>query len=86
MYTIWTKHLAEDQKERFKSQIIGARDVLERLEEILREEEAQLDRSEIDPNSFDTPNWDYKQAYKNGYRAGLAVMTKLIDLDQQETK
>ena len=84
MYTIWTKHLAEDQKQRFRDQIIGSKDILERLMDILKDEEKTLDRSETDIKSFDVPNWDYKQAYKNGYRAAIGVMLKLINLDQQE--
>lgn len=86
MYTIWTKHLLDDQKELFKNQVIGSKDVLERLADILKEEEKQLDRSEMDIKCFEDPNWTYKQAYKNGQRSALQMMIKLIDLDQQETK
>ena len=84
MYTIWTKHLIDDQKELFKNQVVGAKEVLERLRSILREEELQIERSELDVKCFEDPNWPYKQAYKNGQRSALQMMIKLIDLDQQE--
>lgn len=87
MYTKWTSHIGDPEvKEAFKSQILSSRVALDRLKTILKEEETGLNRSETDIKSFDQPNWDYRQAYKNGYRASLGFVTKLIDLDQQETK
>jgi len=81
----WTQHLKDpDERTAFESSVIGSKRVLNRLMEILTEEETALDRSELDVKVFDIPNWAYLQAYKNGQRACLANLKKLIDLDQQK--
>lgn len=88
MYSVWTKHLKEQSdKDDFILSVTGSKRVLDRVKEILSEEENNLDRSELDQRTFDLPNWDYRQAYKNGFRAALRFCDKLIDLDhQKETK
>lgn len=85
MYLAWTKHIKDpDEKVRFENSIKGSKDVLERLSQLLSEEERGLDRSETDVRTYDLPNWDYKQAHKNGFRECLYIVQKLINLDQQE--
>lgn len=85
MYVAWTKNLRSvDEAESFKNQVRSSKDVLDRVIQLLNEEEASLDRSEIDPKNYDLPNWEYRQAHKNGYRSCLAFVKKLIDLDQQK--
>jgi hypothetical protein len=87
MYTKWYSHIKDpEEQERFRNQVLSAKPVLERLVTLLETELDGLDRSETDIKSFDLPNWAYRQAYKNGARAELNMMTKLIDLNQQETK
>ena len=84
MYLDWTKHLTNaEEKESFEKEILGARRVLERQSAILNEYEKSLDKSEIDLNTYETPNWDYKQAHKNGYRACLYRIRDLINLDKR---
>lgn len=86
MYTKWTEHLNDQEdKARFERLIVSCKPVLDRQLALLKQEEQALDRSEMDVRSFDQPNWDYRQAYKNGYRAALNVSKRLIDLDQQRT-
>ena len=87
MISRWTLHLeTEEEKEKFKKEILGSKNVLDRLMNILEEDEKGLNRSEIDPKSYSTPNWDYKQAHKNGMRQYMAQIKALIDLDQQKGK
>lgn len=84
MYTKWTQHLKDsEEKERFVNSILGSKIVLRRLQDLLKEEEQSLDRSETDIRVFDQPNWAERQAFKNGYRSCLGVLQKLIDLDHQ---
>jgi hypothetical protein len=81
----WTQHLKDpEERTAFESSILGSKRVLNRLMEILQEDETALDRSEIDIKTFEHPNWAYKQAYKNGQRNCIANLKKLIDLDQQK--
>lgn len=87
MYSKWTQHLKDqNDKEKFEKEIKGARDVLERLSQIYDEDETVLLQYEISPRVFDKPNWDYLQAFYNGYKACIAYHKKVIDLDQQEHK
>jgi len=87
MYLDWTKHLTDvKEQKKLQNSILASKIVLDRLRGILKEYEQSLDRSETDINVYETPNWAYKQAHKNGYRACLAKITDLINLDQRISK
>ena len=47
---------------------------------ILRDAQASLDRGEETQQSYDNPNWAYKQAHKNGARSSLKQIETLINL------
>jgi hypothetical protein len=84
MKTEWTKHLhEEEEKIKFQKRVQSAKEVLDRLKDLVNEYERGLDRSEMSAKSYDTPNWEFKQAHKNGYREALNNIKTLIDLDQQ---
>ena len=84
MYTMWTKHLEDiNEKAEFEKTVLGSKRVLNRLKDLLDEQETALDIGETSPKNYDTPSWAYKQAHSNGYRQCLGVLKKLIDLDQQ---
>ena len=86
MIADWTKSLkTEQEKEEFRRILITST-IIKRLQEMLLEYEASLDRAEISELSFDKPNWAYRQAYKNGYRACLTKMKELVNLDNRGTK
>ena len=79
----WTNHLPNDEeKARFRGEVISARRVLERQTEILNKKEKALDRSEMSVTAYSEPNWGERQAHKNGYRQCLAEIKRLNDLDQ----
>jgi len=83
--TAWTKNLSSmDDQTRFKQHLLSSRAILERLQELLDEEKNALDAAEISPKMFDSPNWDYKQAYSNGFKAGLKMVSNLIYIDPKE--
>lgn len=85
--TKWTSHLSTDEeKQRFKNDILSARSVLERLEQMLKEEEGYLSQAEISSKIYDTPNWAYKQAHTNGFKGALNMLYKILTLDPKETK
>jgi hypothetical protein len=85
MYTRWTQHLStEEEKESFRKEIYSAKRVLERLKAIIEDDENGLDRSEMHPETYAKPNWDYHQAHKNGIRQYMYQLKTLIDLDQQK--
>lgn len=87
MISAWTKHLkSEEDKERFRNSVLGSKYVLERLADILVGMEKEQDAIERNPQLYDLPNWDYRQAHLNGFRQCLNKINLLINLDQQDTK
>lgn len=85
MYLEWTSHLQdEEEKTKFQQQVRAAKPVLERLRDILDKQEMTLDRTEVNIDTYTIPNWDYRQAHKNGNRESIAYLKRLVDLDQQK--
>jgi hypothetical protein len=83
MISAWTKHLkTEDEKTRFRNSVYGSKLVLERLQELLKEVEEDLNKTELSAEIYDIPNWDYRQADMNGFRRCLNIVNKIITLDQ----
>jgi hypothetical protein len=85
MILAWTKDLkTEEDKERFLKSLRSSKKVLERMKELLEEEKNSLESAEISHKIYDSPNWEYRQAHTNGFKAALRMITKLITLDQEE--
>ncbi len=83
MIGAWTKNLkTEEEITRFKNQFKGSRGVFERLQELMDEEKTALESSEISSKIYDSPNWDYKQAHTNGFKAALKMVGTLIKPDK----
>jgi hypothetical protein len=83
LISAWTKHLeTQEEKDRFKNQVLGSKVVLKRLQDILKEVEGDLDSVELDKRIYDAPNWDYRQADMNGFRRALKTFNKIITIDQ----
>lgn len=84
MLTVWTQNLkTQEEKDIFTNQVLAARPVLERLSQMLDEKESQLERSERSLKAYESPNWAYAQAHKNGYLSSLQSVRDLLNLDQQ---
>jgi hypothetical protein len=84
MYTKWTDHLPEGEQSKFKDFILGSKRVLDRAISILKQSLDATEKVELGTKWFDNPNWAYKQAYINGYKAGLTAAMELLNLDNQE--
>lgn len=81
----WTAHLRDpEEKKRFWSYLYNSRGLLDRLKDMLLEEEASLTQLEIDMETYDSPAWAAKQADINGSRRILRKILKLITLDPKE--
>ncbi len=81
----WTNHLkTQEEKDRFSDSVKGSRLVLERLSQILRQEEEGITRTELSVESYDNPNWSHKQAFRNGQRSVYRKLQSLTNLDQQK--
>lgn len=84
MISAWTKHLIDDKdKILFENQLLGSKTILDRLKDLLKEQLDALDRSEMDPSVYDTPNWENRQAHKNGFRSCIQRINKLLDIQKE---
>lgn len=85
MYSIWTSNIKDEKdKESFRNKVTYSKTVLQRLDQIIEEQERELTDSSISPNSFNNPNWALKQAYIQGYIARGKSLRKLMNLDNEE--
>lgn len=80
MITEWTKNLESKDKASFEAQVQSAKPVLERMKEILDELRVQINASENKSYTYDTANWAYLQAHRNGYRECLDKIDTLLTL------
>jgi hypothetical protein len=82
MDVAWTKHLKDPQeKADFERYIQHSKPLLDHLKGLIKQMDTDLERSEMSPKSYDTPNWDYKQAHCNGYRQCLSIISRLLTLE-----
>lgn len=81
----WTNHL-KDQEEikRFKTYIHSSRGVLDRLFDMSKEMEKELDDQEISKDAYDSPSWAAKQADTNGSRRILRRFQRILTLDPKD--
>jgi hypothetical protein len=86
VFDIWTANLQTDEeKQRFMNSLQGSKVVLDRLSEILANKEMDLDRSQKSLKQYESPNWAFATAHKNGYASALQNMRDLINLDQRKS-
>lgn len=75
----WTAHLqTDDEKQRFINQLQGAREILERLTQLIEEKERDLGSSERTIKVYENPNWAFLQAHKNGYASAMKIIKQLL--------
>jgi lipoprotein NlpI len=87
MLSAWTQHLKDDPeaKQKFEDYVKNSSLLIKRLNDMIDSIERDLGRSETSADVFNTPNWDYLQAYKNGYRSALDTFRLIISLDPKST-
>lgn len=86
MKTIWTSDIKDlEEKTRLEQNLVRSKWLFDRQKAVLDKIEQDLDRGEMSPMRYDTPNWDYRQADINGYRRCLRDIKDLITLDQKDT-
>lgn len=85
MISAWTRHLhTEQEKELFKNQVLGSKQVLKRLQELINEIDAEQDKIERNTQIYDNPNWAYRQAHLNGFKDCLHKMKVIVNPDEPE--
>ena len=82
----WTSNLkTEEEKERFQKQVLAAKPVLARLDNLLNERQKAIDIIDTGVDKYTQPGWDAIQAHYNGEKASIKYIKNLINLDHKET-
>lgn len=84
MYSVWFKDLTPEEKEQFKELFKNSPRLLGQLIKVLQSQIDTITRHESSIEDFDTPNWDNKQAWRNGCRSAYRSVIDLITI--KETK
>lgn len=84
MYPQWTKHLEDPiEKEQFVNSFNGSETVLKRLDGLLDEMIAKIDRSNLTMSQYQNPNWGFETAHKNGMVAAYKAVKELVAIKDQ---
>lgn len=84
MITAWTSHLQDQEQVKRFQESVKHSDVLDRLHDILTDMKKEEERAEVSRESYDSPNWDYRQAHRNGIISTLTQVMKLTDPDRRK--
>lgn len=85
MITAWTQNLtSEEEVRQFEAAVRSSKPILDRLADILKNDDTNLARREVSPSAYDNPNWAYRQAHANGYSACINNILTLLSLDLKE--
>jgi len=79
MKTIWFMDLPKDEQDGFKREVKSAKNVLDKLEQIVQNRIKQI----VITDDYDSPSWAYKQADRNGYNRALTEIINILHLDQE---
>jgi hypothetical protein len=71
--------LPKDEQEDFKREVKSAKNVLDKLEQIVNSRMKEI----VVANDYDSPSWAYKQADRNGYNRALTEIINILHLDQE---
>lgn len=77
--TTWTKHLSPAEQADFEATLNNSHFVLRRLQDILKEDLATVEREDATLTSFDDPNWVYRQAARVGDKARIRKVLQLLE-------
>lgn len=74
----WTKGLEGKRKEQFELALRNSSTALSRLLDMTEEWEEELTRQECNVRDYDTPNWEVRQAHRNGDRSRIRKLRDLL--------
>lgn len=83
MNLAWTKHLDHGADVQAHLQGIKHSYQLDYLQMLLTEMKESEERKEQSSDTYDKPNWDYRQADRNGYIRCLNSIINLLDQRKQ---
>lgn len=74
----WTKGLSGEAKRDIQLEYASSSNLRKRLEVLLREKQASSQKAIISKESYDSPNWAYKQADNVGYLRALEEVISIL--------
>jgi hypothetical protein len=74
--------LPKDEQEGFKKEVKSAKNVLDKLEDIVRSRLKDI----VVTEDYDSPSWAFKQADRNGYNRALMEIINILNLDHEVNK
>lgn len=76
----WTKHIqGADAKDTFEKTLRASTTIVQRLREILDEDDRGLDAASATIKDFEDPSWSHKQAFRLGEKARIRKIRELLD-------
>lgn len=79
--TQWTKHISgKEEKENFKSRVVYSEDVLNVLNNLLKEKVDASAKSSEQETNYEKPSWAEYQADQLGYRRALREISHLLEI------
>lgn len=79
MKTLWKKGLEPDAAKEIELQYKASTTLRKRLLELLDEKYETEDKKRLLKDSYETPNWAFKQADSAGYHRALREIKSLIE-------
>lgn len=76
----WTAGMDPEQKERFVLVLRNNSLLVDRINAILDQWDREIEKTEFSIKDYDTPNWDVKQAHRNGDRGRIKKLKDLFSL------
>lgn len=78
LHASWTRHLRTTaDKQKFEEAVRADTYVLSRLDAILDEMEAEIEREELAITQFERPNWPYQIAFRLGDKSRIEKLRAL---------
>lgn len=74
----WTSGMTPEQKANFEISLRNNSVLVGRVNEILSQWEQEIDKAECSIKDFDTPNWKYRQVFRNGDRSRIRKLKDLF--------
>lgn len=74
----WTKGLSGDAKKDVLQEYASSGNLRMRLEVLIREKQSSAQKAIIGKDSYESPNWAYKQADHIGYLRALEEIVSLL--------
>jgi len=83
--TIWYNHLTDEEEILdFKRRVLGAIDILRRLDIMTRDKVTNISTTRISTRTYDNASWPYLHAHLNGKEEAYLEILSILNLNITE--